>query len=118
LRFGAFPIRSQPPVKKQRREVLPENRFDIFEHFFDEPEMDTPQAPFASSAGQPNGYAKMWFSGEAAPPPRVDNEAATKVSSSHDCVDDIRSSHVDVAPAANDLPLTSVKRKYVHIVAV
>ena len=68
LRLGAFPILNTPPAKKQRRTVVPEDRFDIFEHFFDEPEFE-PALPSASNqVDRDNSYATMWFRGEAAPP--------------------------------------------------
>ena len=57
-----------PTAKKQRRAAVPEEHFDIFEHFFHEPEVETAQPASTSAVVRDNPYAMMWFHGEAAPP--------------------------------------------------
>ena len=67
VRIGAFPLLHGPPQKKAKRTVVPEDRFDIFEHFFYIDE------PAAMPTAAPNAYAANWFSGEAAPPSSSSN---------------------------------------------
>jgi len=87
--LGAFPLLDGPPLKKAKRTIVPEDRFDIFEHFFSIDDSASQPESSATPTALPNAYAAYTFAGEAAPPAKStmpDGDFVTEQASSSNSI--------------------------------